>query len=1659
MNEWNLDNEGGNAMTKSNLVLNLAHARRFRLHIIGLALLLLFAIATGCSRNSSSNSGSGQSGPAITSVAVSCSPSSILVTQTSTCTATVTGTGNYSSAVTWSVSPSNLGTISAAGVFTPAAAGTATITATSTQDSTKSGLVTVAVTKASPTVTISLSASSISTSQADAATVTVAGNPTPTGSVTLSSGSYTSAATPLVSGSATINIAAGALPVGSDTLTATYTPDANSSSVYNSATGTAAVTVTLAKTTPVVSVSLSSPSITTAQTDTATVTVSGGTGNPTPTGSVTLSSGSYTSAVTPLVSGSATISIPSATLATGSDMLTATYTPDANSSSVYNSASGSVPVTVAQAKVTPTVTISLSATSITTTDTDTAMVTVTGAPTPTGSVTLTSGSYSSAATALNNGAATITIPAGSFTIGSDTVTVSYTPDAGSSSIYVSVSGTATVTVTAQTYANFVPLHSFSGSDGTCPVGIVQASSGTIYGTTAAGGTGANAEGTLFQITLSNQIGMFKPIYTFNGVEGAAPVGRIEFGSDGMTLFGIAEGGGLHGQGTVFMFDTSTTAPPADIHDFEAGTDDGEQPTGWLTLGPNGTIYGTTMGGGTYSSGEIFSISPTGNVSPVYFFKAPPDGELPVAGVTIGPDGNVYGTTLAGGSDGKGAIFVSTPGGNESTLYSFGTAPGDNSNAGAFGGLTLNSDGNLYGVNFSGGISDYGFAYKVDSHGNFSVIHQFTGTGMANYPNDAALPATPLILAKDGYFYGISVAGGNAANGAIYKIDPAGNDSLVYSFPSPVGPTLTEGNVGEAYIMWGWLIQGIDGNLYGTTCGGGSYGDGQIFEITFSSTPPGSAVTIATPNSLPEGFVGTPYSTTLTATGGTGDYAWAVTTGESQLATLGLSLASNGTLSGTPPVGGTAIFTAEVRDSAGDSASQQFTIVTTPALTILTTAVPFGASGVQYPSTQLRAAGGDPPYTWTTIPPNIPPASGLTLNISGTISGIPTTAGTNSFTAQVTDSIGATESKQFSITITPTTPVSTMTLDFGTVAEGSTSQSQNVTFTNTGSASISLGALAIIGGNGQFQVSGSTCSGTVQAGGNCSIGFTFAPTSPGEQMASLAVTDETGGSPQTVSLQGIGIQPITVTPNQLSFGTLAVGTTSVPESVMITNNTTTSLAIQQPSVSGPFSVSSNACVGSFASGAGCDIGITFSPVTSGTATGTLSITDGAASSVQTVALTGIGTSSVTGTILFTLVVTYQGSSYTISFYGKQSQYSTLQQSVGGQAPLAAQSTFLVGAATGKDTLSSAQVSQNGVPVSASLATSILDQTFQWAYSYWYFFCFDQDYGANKTSWETEYALLSGAISSEWIQEAGIVAYQVINFATAIGPALDAIAQIQGSTVANEVENETSLWEAIMQGFPQLAAQFPGEASAIVSVLQNYKLINEQNYTSSQIVLALANVMGNGPEGLSALTSAVYQAAFQESPSSDGNNEFDQAFSTLVSDAAGSATTGAATFLEIYFGAGMSATTAGQAATAAATNSLGFILPLSIATLVNQDVSQPIETRLQAEYNLENTLQTVYNQAESSLSAMLSDSSAAVNIANGADLLNAAGEIQSTFYAWTSVDQQLIQLETLKCLLNSSACATQINFDQTDGAGAMTNAWDYNQFVTQANSVSSFLAAPQ
>ena len=309
--------------------------------------------------------------------------------------------------------------------------------------------------KSTPTMTLQLSPSAaITTVQILKVTITVTGvqSETPTGTVVITTGAYTSVPSSLTGGTTVVAIPAGQLASGSDKLIATYTPD---SGTYNSASASTTVVVTaVAPVAPAVTINAAPQNATTAQSIMTTVNLSGSAGLQPPTGTITLTSGSNVSYSTTLQSGSTSASfmIPALTLPVGTDVLNATYAPDAVAAPVYAGATASTKVTITAAtKVAPSVSVSFSQSPITVAQSLQVMVVVNGGDgyaIPSGTVVLSGGGYLSAPASLFPGTATLTVPAGALAIGSDSLTVTYTPDSTDSAIYLSSSGSAIVKVTA-----------------------------------------------------------------------------------------------------------------------------------------------------------------------------------------------------------------------------------------------------------------------------------------------------------------------------------------------------------------------------------------------------------------------------------------------------------------------------------------------------------------------------------------------------------------------------------------------------------------------------------------------------------------------------------------------------------------------------------------------------------------------------------------------------------------------------------------------------------------------------------------------------------------------------------------------------------------------------------------------------------------------------------------------------------------------------------------------------------------------------------------------------------------------------------------------------------------------------------------------------------
>jgi uncharacterized repeat protein (TIGR03803 family) len=362
------------------------------------------------------------------------------------------------------------------------------------------------------------------------------------------------------------------------------------------------------------------------------------------------------------------------------------------------------------------------------------------------------------------------------------------------------------------------LHSFDSTDGGGPApGLLLANDGNFYGTTVFGGANFNCSrgcGTVFRITAE---GALATLYNFcfltNCADGEYPQAGLIQGTDG-NFYGTTNEGGNpgcnapYGCGTVFKLTPGGTLTTLYIFN---GVD-GSEPSARLIQAADGSLYGTTDGGG-YGYGNVFKITSAGVFTNVYSFCAQgsgncTDGISPYAGLVQASDATFFGTTAAGGNysncgEGCGTVYKLTPGGTLTTLYSFNKTDGSE----PFGGLAEGTDGNFYGTTFEGGNGGTctfgcGTVFKMTPAGVLTTLHNFVGT-------DGADPNGGLAQATNGNFYGTA------------SFEGANNDGTAFSLVVGLGPFVETlpalGKVGTSVIILG-------NGLTGTT------------SVTFNGTP-------------------------------------------------------------------------------------------------------------------------------------------------------------------------------------------------------------------------------------------------------------------------------------------------------------------------------------------------------------------------------------------------------------------------------------------------------------------------------------------------------------------------------------------------------------------------------------------------------------------------------------------------------------------------------------------------------------------------------------------------------------------------------------------------------------------------------------------------------
>jgi uncharacterized repeat protein (TIGR03803 family) len=345
----------------------------------------------------------------------------------------------------------------------------------------------------------------------------------------------------------------------------------------------------------------------------------------------------------------------------------------------------------------------------------------------------------------------------------------------------------------------IVLHNFEKGTGWDSVAGVTLAPDGIYGTTYEGGTAD--VGVVYKLDKSFN---YTVLHNFTGPDGSTPGAGVIRDLAG-NLYGTAPLGGTAGHGVVFELDSAGNY--AVLYNFTGGADGGNPYTG-VIRDSAGNLYGTASNGGTAGYGVVFELDAAGNYTVLHNFTVGADGSRP-DGVVRDSAGNLYGTTSMGGGYDAGVVYKLDADGNYIVLHRF-TENFANPN-----GVLPAPDGGLYGTTQGGGTAGYGSVYKLDNAGNYTVLYNFTGG------TDGEYPLSGVIRDSGGNLYGTTDYGGTGNAGVVYKLDSAGNYTVLYNFKG----RLDGGNPRAGVVL------GPAGHLTGTTYTGGNSGGGVVFALT------------------------------------------------------------------------------------------------------------------------------------------------------------------------------------------------------------------------------------------------------------------------------------------------------------------------------------------------------------------------------------------------------------------------------------------------------------------------------------------------------------------------------------------------------------------------------------------------------------------------------------------------------------------------------------------------------------------------------------------------------------------------------------------------------------------------------------------------------------
>ncbi len=378
---------------------------------------------------------------------------------------------------------------------------------------------------------------------------------------------------------------------------------------------------------------------------------------------------------------------------------------------------------------------------------------------------------------------------------------------------------------AATGAMIEPTFLYSDT-GVAPLGGLRlGADGALYGTTNSGGT-ANL-GTVYRVTTSGIGTALADFYgnANSGAGGSSPQDTVVQAADG-NFYGTTNTGGASGFGTVFKLAADGMLATLVSFTGTTGPTLGTNPIAGLTPGADGALYGVTQGGGTSFSGVIFKVTTSGLFTTLVNFTGTSGANLgssPRGTLVLASDGNFYGTAATGGSGGGfGTVFKMTPAGVLTTLVNFTGTTGLNLGSTPLSGLVEGGDGNFYGTTSTGGTGNFGTVFKVTPAGVLTTLVNFTGT------SGAALGTGPkgkLVFGADGALYGCTQTGGTGGTGlgTVFKVTTAGVLTTLVNFTGTTGAALGQSPQGS-------LVAHPDGNFYGTTNSGGANNNGTVFRM-------------------------------------------------------------------------------------------------------------------------------------------------------------------------------------------------------------------------------------------------------------------------------------------------------------------------------------------------------------------------------------------------------------------------------------------------------------------------------------------------------------------------------------------------------------------------------------------------------------------------------------------------------------------------------------------------------------------------------------------------------------------------------------------------------------------------------------------------------------